>query len=166
MNLYLVRHAEAKPLGGPVTTDAARPLTADGERDARMMGRVLSRLESHVPMIACSPLLRSTRTASLLSEGFRVRSATETWEELTPGIHANELLARVNAVSAHALVLVGHQPDMTNFLALLVADAAAEIALPPGGIVCVTLNPGLTHSAGRMHWLLTPELVRALSPGL
>jgi phosphohistidine phosphatase SixA len=45
MNLYFVRHAEAKPLGGLVTTDAARPLTADGERDARIMGRMLSRLE-------------------------------------------------------------------------------------------------------------------------
>jgi phosphohistidine phosphatase len=166
MNLYFVRHAEAKPLGGPVTTDAARPLTADGERDARIMGRMLSRLEPHVPMIAYSPLLRAARTASLLSEGFKVRPAAETWNELTPGVHANELLARVNAVSAHALVLVGHQPDMTNLLALLVADAAAEIALPPGAIACVTLNPGLTQSVGRMHWLLTPELVRALSPGL
>ena len=52
MTLYLVRHAEAKPLGGPITTDTARPLTVEGERTARQMGRMLLRLEPHRPLIA------------------------------------------------------------------------------------------------------------------
>ena len=55
---------------------------------------------------------------------------------------------------------------MTNFLAILVADAATEIAMPPAAMVCLTLATGITTSSGRMHWLVTPELVRAIAPGL
>lgn len=166
MTLYLVRHAEAKPLGGPITTDTARPLTAEGERTARLMGRLLLRLEPHRPLIACSPYLRAASTATLLGEAWPDTPVLETWDELTPGVRHKELLSRINGTSASALVLVGHQPDMTNFLAILVADAATEIAMPPAAIVCLTLATGITTSSGRMHWLVTPELVRAIAPGL
>ena len=166
MNLYLIRHAEAKPLGGPVKKDADRSLTAEGERTALLMGRVLFRLEPRLPLIACSPYLRAVRTAALLSEARPDKPAPETWDELVPGLRYKELLARISRTSAPALVLVGHQPDMTNFLATLVADAAAEIAMPPAAIACVTLAPGIMTTSGRMHWLLTPELVRAVAPGL
>jgi phosphohistidine phosphatase len=166
MTLYLVRHAEAKPLGGPVTTDTARPLTVEGERTARLMGRMLLRVEPRRPLIASSPYLRASSTAALLGEAWPETPVPETWEELTPGVRHKELLSRINRTSASALVLVGHQPDMTDFLAILVADAATEIAMPPASIVCLKLATGLTTSSGRMHWLVTPELVRALAPGL
>ena len=166
MTLYLVRHAEAKPLGGPVMTDTARPLTAEGERTARLMGRVLLRLEPRRPLIASSPYLRAASTAALLGEAWPDTPVPETWDELIPGVRRKDLLSRINSTSASALVLVGHQPDMTNFLATLVADAATEIAMPPGAIVCVSLATGITTSSGRMHWLVTPELVRAIAPGL
>lgn len=166
MNIYLVRHAEAKPLGGPVTTDAARPLTAEGERTARLMGRVLLRLEARRPPIVCSPYIRAASTAALIGEAWPDTAAPESWNELTPGVRQKELLSRINRTSAPALVLVGHQPDMTNFLVTLVADAAAEIVMPPAAIACITLVTGITTSSGRLRWLLTPELVRAVAPGL
>jgi len=166
MMLYLVRHAEARPLGGPVTTDAARPLTAEGEQNARLMGRLLSRLEPRPPLIACSPYLRAARTAALLGEAWPDTLPAEPWDELAPGIRRKDLLSRLNHTSASALVLVGHQPDMTDFLASLVADAAAEIAMPPAAIACVALASGITTISGRMRWLLTPALVRAIAPGL
>ena len=166
MTLYLVRHAEAKPLGGPITTDTARPLMVEGERTARQMGRMLLRLEPHRPLIACSPYLRAAATATLLGEAWPDTPVLETWDELIPGVRHKELLSRINRTSASALVLVGHQPDMTNFLAILVADAATEIAMPPAAMVCLTLATGITTSSGRMHWLVTPELVRAIAPGL
>lgn len=166
MNLYLVRHAEAQPVGGLVTTDADRPLTVEGERNALAMGRLLLRMEPRLPLIASSPLLRAVRTASLLREGYPDRPALETWDELTPGFRQKDLLARVTASPARAMVLVAHQPDLGFLLAYLVADAAAEIAMPPAAIACVALAPATTMHNGRLHWLVTPGLVRALSPGL
>ena len=76
-----------------------------------------------------------------------------------------DLLARVTASSTRAMVLVAHQPDLSLLLAYLVADAAAEIAMPPTAIACVALAPAAPMHNGRLHWLVTPGLVRALSPG-
>jgi phosphohistidine phosphatase len=166
MNLYLVRHAEAKHIGGSITTDAARPLTAGGERDALMMGRFLGRVEPHVPVIACSPLLRAAQTASLLGKGLDRPPVRETWAELSPGSPHKELVARLAAAPGQSMVVVGHQPDMTNLLAYLVADAAAEIAMKPAAMACVSFVPGISSDSARLHWLVTPDLIRTLSPGL
>lgn len=165
MNLYLVRHAEAQPVGGLVTTNADRSLTVEGERNALVMGRLLFRMEPRLPLIASSPLIRAVRTGSLLSEGYPDRPALEAWDELTPGFRQKDLLARVTASSTRAMVLVAHQPDLGLLLAYLVADAAAEIAMPPTAIACVALAPAAPMHNGRLHWLVTPGLVRALSPG-
>jgi phosphohistidine phosphatase len=165
MNLYLVRHAEAQPLGGLVTSDLERPLTVEGERNALAMGRVLSRVEPRLPLIASSPLIRAVRTASLLSEGYPDRPALETWDELSPGFRQKDLLARIAGSSGRAMLLVAHQPDLGILLAYLLADAAADISMPPAAIACVALAPATTMNNGRLHWLVTPGLVRALSLG-
>ncbi|MCC6398627.1 MAG: phosphohistidine phosphatase SixA [Bacteroidetes bacterium] len=166
MNLYLVRHAEAKHIGGSITTDAARPLTADGERAALMMGRFLGRVEPHVPLIACSPLLRATQTAALLGRGLDRPPVQETWEELSPGASHKALVARLAAAPGASMVVVGHQPDMTNVLAYLVADGAAEIAMKPAAMACISFVPGISSESARLHWLVTPELIRTLAPGI
>ncbi len=166
MKLYLVRHAEAKPVGGAITTDAARPLTDEGERDALLMGRALARIESRPMELVCSPLLRATQTAALMSEGLPGHPASQIWEDLAPGARHKAIVARLTTTSAKALVLVGHQPDITILVAYLVADAAVEIAMKTGSMACVSLVPANALNSARLRWLLTPDLVRALSPEL
>jgi phosphohistidine phosphatase len=164
MNLYVVRHADARPLGGTITTDNERPLSARGEMDARAMGRVLAKVESQPPLFVCSPLLRARRTAELLGEPFKPAPLPVVWEDLAPGIRFKDVMAHLQASSVHTVVLIGHQPDMGHFLAYLIADGATEIALPPGAMASLTLPPGTGAGSARLHWLLTPDLAGALSP--
>ena len=56
MNLYIVRHAEAVPLGRGISRDADRPLSAHGERDAAVVGRVLALAD---PAVRTIPAVRS-----------------------------------------------------------------------------------------------------------
>lgn len=164
MNLYVVRHADARPLGGTITTDSERPLSPRGEMDARAMGRVLARVEPQPPLFVCSPLLRARRTAELLGEPFKTAVPPDAWDDLAPGIRFKNVVAHLLASSAHTVVLIGHQPDMGHLLAYLIADGATEIALPPGAMASLTLPPGTGAGSARLHWLVTPELVGVLSP--
>lgn len=164
MNLYIVRHGEAQSIGGSITSDSERPLSPRGEKDVRLIGHVLARLEPETPHIVSSPLLRARTTASILREQRAAQSAPDVWEELSPGIRFKDVVSRIHGNGSGSLVLVGHQPDMTHLIAYLVADAAVEIALPPGGMAALTLPSGLGAGGARLLWLLTPDLIRSITP--
>lgn len=164
MNLYIVRHGEALPAGGSITSDSERPLSPRGKMDVQLIGQVLARLEPEAPQIVSSPLLRARATASLLGEHRVAQPAPEVWDELSPGIRFKEIVSRIHGITSGSLVIVGHQPDMTHLIAYLVADAAVEIALPPGGMAALTLPSGVGAGGARLLWMLTPDLVRAITP--
>ncbi len=164
MNLYIARHADALPIGGAVARDADRPLSKQGERDAAAVGRALATLEPVTPLIATSPLVRAQHTGDLFRKSFSHPATLETWEELAPGIRHRVLLSRVHALMATAVILVGHQPDLTNLIAYLVADGAAEIALAPGAVALLRLQPDGSAGSARLHWLLTPDVIKNLLP--
>jgi phosphohistidine phosphatase len=162
MNLYIARHADALPVGGAVARDAERPLSKQGERDAVAVGRALAALEPGTPLIVTSPLVRAQCTGDLFRKAFPRPTACETWEELSPGIRHRAVVSRVHNLTATAVILVGHQPDLTNLISYLVADGAAEIALAPGAVALLKLQPGGSAGSARLHWLLTPDVVHTL----
>jgi len=115
-------------------------------------------------LIVTSPLVRAQRTGEVLRSAFLRPPALKAWEELAPGFRHRSLLDRVNALTGAAVIMVGHQPDLTNFIAYLVADGAAEIALAPGAVALLGLQPGGSAGSARLHWLLTPDIINTLHP--
>lgn len=164
MNLYVVRHAEALPIGAGISRDSERPLSAQGEHDAALMGRVLSLAEPGILTIATSPLVRARRTADILAAQFVTPPRVIAWQVLEPGFDMHDLLDRVNTHDAAPLILVAHQPDLTEFISWLVADAPAGIAFPPGAVACISRAAKPGGNSTRLQWILTPKLVTTLHP--
>lgn len=164
MNLYIVRHGDARAIGGAVTMDSERPLSAKGEEDVRLMGQVLARVEPSAPRVISSPLLRARTTALLLGERYDPVPSSDVWDELSPGVQFKAIVSRLQPPGDRSVVLVGHQPDMTHLIAYLISDAATEIVMPPGAMASLFLPYGAGAGAARLQWLLTPDLVRSLAP--
>ena len=164
MNLYLIRHAEALTLGAGVLRDADRPLSARGEHDAALMGRLLSMVEPSARIIASSPLLRARRTAEELARQFPDPPHVEVWPILEPGFARRDVLANVADRSDASLMLVAHQPDLAEFISWLVADGVAEIAFPPGSIASLVLGTNTTAGGARLQWIVNPALITTLHP--
>lgn len=161
MTLYLVRHAEALPVGGSITRDAERVLSPAGTETAGLMGSVLARLDPAIRTVCTSPFERAVQTATLLAGRFPQPPAVHPSENLAPAFTPQALLDELLALSRGApVVAVGHQPDMTNFLSWLIAGAQADVAMPTGAVACVTTTPD--GSAAMLRWLLTPALAREL----
>jgi phosphohistidine phosphatase len=116
--LILLRHA--KSAWPQETADADRPLAKRGHRDALAVGRWLRDQGPKIDLVVCSPALRAVQTCDLAAAQL----------EVIPRVHRNkwlygaseqDLLIAIKKLpdQASTALLVGHNPGLENFLALL-----------------------------------------------
>jgi phosphohistidine phosphatase len=123
--IYLLRHGDAEDGDGD---DAARRLTAKGERQAVAAGRALAALEAEIDTCLTSPKVRAAETARLACQALGL--AQEVAVELRGG--AFDSLG-LTAGRGDAL-LVGHEPDFSSEVARL---TGAKAKLRKGGLAIV-----------------------------
>lgn len=144
VRLYLVRHAQAEsnhPLG-----DAARRLTPDGRDSFRARAAELA-AGARIARILTSPYQRARETAELLSAASG--AAVEAEEALASGHSSAEELVRIARVRGDGTVLVGHNPEICEAVALA---AGRELPVPPGSVACLEVGAG-EGSWPRLAWL-------------
>ncbi len=160
MLVYFLRHASAGARKSDPAKDEKRPLDEDGIQQCGQIGRALSALETHVDLILSSPLKRATQTASLVANELAYEGRIEVSLALRPG--ANYAAFRdllVKQASQEAIMVVGHNPNLSEFLGRLIGGGArAGIDLKKGAVARVEVD----HNRGIIHWLLTPKAVRVL----
>jgi phosphohistidine phosphatase len=164
VNLYLVRHGDALARGGSISTDADRPLSKQGDEDARRAGRLLSRMDPAIALVLTSPAVRAVETGRLIAEALPGRPELTTSERLKPGARIDAILKEVIAEARESIVAVGHQPDLGTLIAWLVADGGpASLVLPPGTVICIEMQPDIQLPRASLRWLAPPDLIRQLS---
>ena len=166
MNLYVVRHCEAAPVGAGVVRDADRPLSGRGEEDARALGRLLATVSPEISVILSSPLLRARRTAELISGAFGSPPTLRVSENLAPGFRPKSFLEEAARGGPDAAVLVvGHQPDMSHLIAYVIdVPAHGGIAFPAGAAAKLVLGTGNPPAEAHLEWLMPPLIARTLRP--
>ncbi|HVB40234.1 MAG TPA: histidine phosphatase family protein [Terriglobales bacterium] len=160
MTLYIVRHASAGESKKDPAKDAKRALDRSGIAQAMHMGRVLANLETQLDAVLTSPLKRAAQTAALVANEMGFEGKLRPEPALAPdGSYAafQQLLAR-NA-GHEAVLVVGHNPNLSLFLGRLVAGpgAPARIELRKGAAARVRAQPG--QAGAVLEWLLTPKVV-------
>lgn len=123
--IYLLRHGDAEEGLGD---DAARRLTAKGERQAEAAGRALAALAAKPDACLTSPKVRAADTATLACEALDLEP--EIAEELRGGSFDSTVLA----AGRGDVLLVGHEPDFSNEVARL---TGAKVKLRKGGLAIV-----------------------------
>ncbi len=159
MNLYVMRHAEAVPVGGRIRTDAERPLTQRGEEDAAAMGKTLDRIDQKVSVVLTSTLLRAKQTGEHLVNAFSSVPDLRSSPLLNPGFDHETLLEEA-ALAGGNVVVIGHQPDVGMLVSYLTAESSRRVfAMPPGALVA--LRRETDRIPFHIEWCLTPEILRA-----
>jgi phosphohistidine phosphatase len=165
-HLVLMRHANAQP----AADDRERPLSAAGRSEALDMGRALEELAPsgfHPEWALASPARRAQETLAAVRSRLRSLAGAETDEALylaSPG----QLLARLQRVPDETvqLLLVGHNPGMSELAQLLVGEAGAELWLRAARGLAPAACAALRIEG--LRWCeLTPgcaELVELLTP--
>ena len=123
--IYLLRHGEAEQGTGD---DAARRLTAKGERQSEEAGEALARLGVKLDACLTSPKARAADTAKLACRTLGAEP------EVTPSLSGSEFDSGDLAAGRGETMLVGHEPSFSSEVARL---TGAKVKLRKGGLAIV-----------------------------
>jgi phosphohistidine phosphatase len=162
MNLFILRHASAGTARPNSALDVKRPLDKDGKRHCLQLAQVLNAMDIQFDLIISSSLKRSLQTASLIG--------TETGYEApilqSPGLAPEATLKDFQKLlqehrESENVLVVGHNPNLSNFLGALLVPAAsspAQIRLRKGTLARLSL----TRGPATLQAMLDPRVVRAI----
>src|SRR5215210_2214995 len=139
MELYIIRHAIAQPLGQKNDfLDEKRALTSEGRAALRKAAKGLRKLGVEFDFILTSPLVRAVETTEIIAQALGLsKKDVEQTETLAPGASPDELFAEIKRrAGAESIALVGHQPDLGNLISEIVAGGEGLRVQLKKGSVC------------------------------
>jgi phosphohistidine phosphatase len=167
MNLYLIRHAEAADLEpGDSRDDEERPLTDAGRDQCKVLAAALRARGVELNQVVSSPLLRARQTVEALLETWPAPAAEQlTSNGLSPGGKAKKVTRFLLGLSGENVALVGHMPDLGEYLGWLIGAKKANIAIAKAGAALVRFDGSPAKGEGALQWLITPDWCEARSAG-
>ena len=167
MELYVIRHAIAQPLGQQNDfTDEKRALTSEGRDRMREAAKGLRKLEVELDLMLTSPLVRAVETAEIVAAAFGLgKKEVEQTANLAPGASIDELFAEIKRrTGAESIALVGHQPDLGELISAIVCGGDGfAIQLKKGSVCLINVTETVPTLRGELMWLLTPKQLRLLA---
>ncbi len=167
MELYLLRHGLAIERGTRgFEDDATRPLTSKGRRQMRKTAAALKQLERNFDLILASPFLRTRQTAEIVAEKLKAKKRLKLANALAPGGSVKVLLRQLGREKPKPkkLLLVGHEPDLSRMVSLLVAgNQVAALDFKKGGLCKLEAEKLTAGRCATLAWLLTPKQLKMLA---
>lgn len=161
MILYFLRHASAGEHLATPKKDEKRALDKEGIEQCGYIGRALTALDVQVDVIVSSPLKRCTQTASLVGNELGYEGKLLLDAGLRPGAALADFHKLLEKYARQeAIMVVGHNPNLSQFLGAVISDSACEasLELKKGAVAKVEMR----RSSGTLQWCVTPKLLRAL----
>jgi phosphohistidine phosphatase len=165
--IVVVRHAIAEDrdaAAGARRPDVQRALTPAGRRKMERAAAGLRRILPQPGLVACSPLVRARETAEIITHGYGIPGPAQT-ATLAPGFEPRALLewTRNHAAGTAPVVLVGHEPDLGRWVAwCLGCPDSAPLEFKKGAACLLEFPAAAGPGEARLHWVLTPRLLRRL----
>jgi phosphohistidine phosphatase len=165
MHVLLIRHAKAAARESFAATgvpDASRPLTKKGARKFGEAAAGLRQLVDSIDVLASSPLKRALQTAQIVAGcygGIPIAQA----RELAPESTAKTALAWLMTQEGRAVVaVVGHEPNLTELIALLLSEKSQSVRGMKKGTACLIEFPQhAAERAGNLVWARTRKQLAA-----
>ncbi len=155
MDLFIMRHGQARSVGGPITEDAQRPLMPAGLRQVAAVAKQLRVQNIAIDRIYCSPLVRARETAAAMANGLGLPPPEQT-PLLAPNASPAAARSLLRPSQSKAMLWVGHHPDVSLWIAFLCAiDPAAAPAFAPASMAA--LRCSADGSSARFLWFQTAE---------
>ena len=158
MQLIVMRHGIAveRAAGLP---DAERALTPKGRNRTQNIAQWLKHRWQHWDALLSSPLVRARQTAAIVREA-GLATEVELLDALAPGGLFQDLVNWKSArPDANSVAIVGHQPDLSNWIELAVwGQASGRVQLKKAGIAVVDFPAGrMRLGGGVLCELWTPK---------
>jgi phosphohistidine phosphatase len=162
MEIYVLRHGIAAERGTPgYKKDSDRPLTSEGEEKMHQIAAAMLAMELKFDLILSSSYERAARTAQIVAD--ELDEEVTFTKFLEPEGNPLALIGQINDGKPQRVLLVGHEPDLSGLISLLISGGTdATIELKKGGICKMTADKLSFGQCATLNWLLTPKQLRAL----
>jgi phosphohistidine phosphatase len=160
MIIYFLRHASAGTRKDDLKKDEKRALDKEGVEQCGLMGRALAAMNVHVDATVSSPLKRAAQTAALVSNEIGYEGKLQFDPSLKPGGSWEDFIKMLQKyAAAEAIMVVGHNPNLSEFLGKLIGRRSpAQVDLKKGAVAKVEAD----SKGGTLEWCTTPKIVRAI----
>ncbi len=156
MKIYILRHAAAETRR-PQLPDRQRRLTPQGLRELDAALRGLRRLKVRPDEVLSSPYRRAWDTAVAAARALTPAKRPVEMAALVPGGSVIRVWVELKKfATARSLMLVGHEPLLSEFAAFLLNTPNLTINLKKSGLIRVDLESlQVSRPIGTLRWVLT-----------
>jgi len=164
MKLYLVRHAIAEALTNQ-EDDSLRLLTEKGREKMKRIAQALEELGVQPDLIVSSPYIRASQTASILAKELNYKEELAYSDFLMPMAEPDDMIGEINEkFSVDELMLVGHEPNLSSLVSVLLAgNPDLSINFKKGGVCCLSVDDLHYDRKAMLEWLVTPKISTRVS---
>ena len=137
--IYLLRHTKAEDRS-VLRPDVDRCLVEKGRQQALRIGNFIRRQQLQPDLVLTSPYPRALQTAMLVSASADLLTEVHEALWLSHGTAAETQLAQIEQARADwpaRLLLVGHEPELSQLLALMLGSSAHQLSIKKGTLVAV-----------------------------
>jgi phosphohistidine phosphatase len=166
MNIFILRHGIAVERGTKgYEKDSDRPLTAKGKRQLRKSAAAMREMKLRFDLILSSPYERARRTAEIVAGELKLKKRLKFSDTLIYEGDPEALIGQIVELkpAPKNLLLVGHEPYLSQLISLLVSgDKHMAMDFKKGGLCKVEAEkPGAGDA--QLAWLLTPKQMKAMA---
>lgn len=163
LKVFILRHGAAETRR-PNLSDRERRLTAQGLQELGAAVRGLRRLKVQPDEILSSPYRRAWDTAVVAARELTAGKSPVEMAALVPGGNVARIWTELKKFSsAKSVMLVGHEPLLSEFAAFLLNSPHLTMNLKKSGFIRIDLDTvQVNHPSGNLRWLLTPRQLARL----
>lgn len=158
MRVYVFRHGIAED-AAPGQDDSTRELTPKGVDKLHKILKTAREAGVQPDVILTSPYVRAVQTADVATEILDFSGEVVKTEALVPYQNSVDLWQEILVHRAgDELMVVGHNPLLSDFVCFLTGTPSYGIALKKGAIAMVDVPATSPRPQGSLVWLLTARL--------
>lgn len=155
MRVYVFRHGIAED-AAPGQDDSTRRLTPKGIEKLNRILRTAREAGVRPDMILTSPYVRAVQTAEAAKEALGFEGELIETEVLVPYQNPFDLWREIlSHGTSGELMVVGHNPLLSDFVCFLTGAPSYGIVLKKGAIAMIDVLPSPPRPQGSLIWLLT-----------
>jgi phosphohistidine phosphatase len=157
MNLYLIRHGDAEKIALS-KSDFERELTSKGRELTKKSAEAWKKIIKSFDVIASSPLIRAVQTAEIVADVFDHPEKIITDKKITAGTRPEELIDFIRSINVDNIAVVGHEPDMSNYVSAFTSSSGMFLEFKKGTIAKINFEGRVRLASGTLEFLIPPKV--------
>ena len=155
MNLYLIRHSIAENISID-KKDFDRELTEEGKFVIKKTSEAWKNYIGNVDVVFTSPLKRAIQTAEIISANLQEIPNLIKDNNLGTGSRTADLIDILNSLEYKNVVVVGHQPDLSQHINNFCGTGSFNLAFPPASLAKIEFDNSIKYGRGRLIYFVPP----------